>query len=42
MAQQERKAIIKNADMTDEMQNEAIDMANQVTSRLYRHWRGIT
>ena len=33
MAQNDRKAIIKNADMSDEMQTEAIDMANMALER---------
>ena len=30
MAQQDRKAIVKNADMSEEMQGDAIDYANLV------------
>ena len=33
MATTEKKAVIKNADMSDEMQQDAIDVANQALER---------
>ena len=33
MAQPERKAVIKNADMTEDMQQDAVDIASQALAK---------
>jgi hypothetical protein len=37
----ERKAVIKNADMSEEMQQEAVDIASQVRGQMFLYHVGI-